>query len=129
MSVGIVVGIGVTFALMKSEVSDEIEQDLIGDSKVANDELLKIAKEHVRPGISHKNNLAIGEEGLFVADGSGGYPPYQFQWDFGDGSPASSLQNATHSYASAGEYEVQLTATDSKGKQGVISVTQTVSAP
>lgn len=125
-SVGIVVGIGVTVALMKTKEIDEIEQDLIGDSQVPNDELLKIAREHVRPGISHKSTQAVGEVGVFVADGSGGYRPYQFQWDFGDGSPTSSLQNATHSYASAGEYKVQLTAIDSKGKQGVISAMQNV---
>ena len=129
MSVGIVVGIGVTIALIKSEESGEIQQGLIGDSQVSNDELLRIAKEHVRPGISHKITLVAGEEGVFVADGSGGYRPYQFQWDFGDGSPTLSLQNVTHSYASAGVYEVKLTAIDSKGTQGVISVMQSVVAP
>ena len=128
MSVGVVVGIGVTFALIKSEESDAIEQGLISDSKVSNEQLLKTVKEHVRPGISHKSTLAEGEEGTFFADASGGYPPYQFQWDFGDGSPTSSLQNVTHSYASAGEYNVQLTAIDSKGNHGVISVVQSVVA-
>ena len=129
MSAGIVTGIGVTVALVKSEESDEIRQGFISDSKLSGDELVKIVKEHVRPGISHKSTLVAGEEGVFVADCSGGYPPYQFQWDFGDGTPTSSLQNVTHSYTSAGEYEVKLTARDSKGTLGAISIVQIVVAP
>src|SRR4029450_9161349 len=34
-----------------------------------------------------------------------------FQWDFGDGAIAAT-QNATHAYASAGTYAVELTVTD-----------------
>ena len=128
-SVGIVVGIGVTVALIKSEESDEIQQGLVSDQRIPNSESLKIVQEQVRPGISHKSTLLVGQEGVFVASVSGGYPPYQFQWDFGDGSPTSSIWNATHSYASAGAYKVQLTCIDSKGKQGVISVMQSVVAP
>ena len=129
MSAGIVIGIGVTVALVKSEESDEIRQGFISDSKLSGDELVKIVKEHVRPGISHKSTLVAGEEGVFVADCSGGYPPYQFQWDFGDGTPTSSLQNVTHSFTSAGDYEVKLTARDSKGTLGAISIVQIVVAP
>ena len=129
MSAGIVIGIGGTIALVKSEESDEIRQGFISDSKLSGDELVKIVKEHVRPGISHKSTLVAGEQGVFVADGSGGYPPYQFQWDFGDGTSTSSLQNVTHSFTSAGDYEVKLTARDSKGTLGVISILQIVVAP
>jgi gliding motility-associated-like protein len=32
-------------------------------------------------------------------------------WDFGDGSPVDNTQNPTHTYAAAGTYNVQLTAT------------------
>jgi PKD repeat protein len=127
--VGILVGVGITFALIKSEVSNEIDQELIGDSKVSNDVLLQTAKAHVRPAIYHKSTLAVGEEGTFSADASGGYPPYSFEWDFGDGSASTTLQNVTHTFTSAGEYKVQLTGIDSKGTHGVISVMQSVVAP
>ncbi len=36
-----------------------------------------------------------------------------FQWNFGDGSATSSEENPTHTYETAGEYEVTLTATGS----------------
>jgi microbial collagenase len=39
-----------------------------------------------------------------------------WSWTFGDGSPASTQQNPTHTYAAAGTYTVDLTVTDSNGK-------------
>jgi gliding motility-associated-like protein len=36
-------------------------------------------------------------------------------WDFGDASPTSNAQNATHNYASAGPFNVTLTATSNSG--------------
>jgi serine protease len=51
-------------------------------------------------------------------------------WDFGDGS-TSTLANPSHTYASAGTYTVQLTATDNGGLAGSTSkpVTVTAGAP
>ena len=40
----------------------------------------------------------------------------QYQWDFGDGSAASTDATATHTYAAAGTYTVKLMAMDKKGK-------------
>jgi gliding motility-associated-like protein len=40
------------------------------------------------------------------------YGPVTYQWDFGDGSPTSTLQNPTHSYSSLGVYTVTLTVTN-----------------
>lgn len=37
----------------------------------------------------------------------------QFEWDFGDGSATSNLENPTHVYTSAGTYQVTLTASNS----------------
>jgi len=128
-AIGIAVGIGVTTILIKAEVSSEIDQDRISDSKLSNDLLLKSVKEHVRPAINHKSTLVVGEVGIFSADASGGHRPYHFEWDFGDGSPTSTLQNVTHPFSSAGEYKVQLTGIDSVGTHGVISVIQTVVTP
>jgi PKD repeat protein len=37
-----------------------------------------------------------------------------YSWDFGDGSPASTEQNPTHTYAQAGDYTAKLTVSDGK---------------
>jgi parallel beta-helix repeat protein len=42
---------------------------------------------------------------------SGGIPPYNWSWDFGDGN-ISDQQNPKHVYEKAGEYQVILTVTD-----------------
>jgi uncharacterized delta-60 repeat protein len=51
-----------------------------------------------------------------------GKPPINYQWDFGDGSPTSSLQNPTHHYASIGAYPVQLKANDACGSDTVTQI-------
>lgn len=47
----------------------------------------------------------------FTLSVSGGSESYNYQWDFGDGN-ISTEQNPSHSFLSAGEYTVRLTATD-----------------
>jgi PKD repeat protein len=49
----------------------------------------------------------------FAASVSGGTPPYQYEWDFGDGS-TSTLENPVHTY-DAGTYTVTVTVTDHYG--------------
>ncbi len=51
----------------------------------------------------------------FTDHTTGGTEPYQYDWDFGDGSEHSTIQNAEHAYASAGAYNVTLTVTDRAG--------------
>lgn len=38
-----------------------------------------------------------------------------FEWDFGDGTPTSNLENPSHTYTSPGSYLVTLTVSDSQG--------------
>ncbi|KIC91472.1 PKD domain-containing protein [Flavihumibacter sp. ZG627] len=54
---------------------------------------------------------------------TGGTTPYTYTWNFGDGSATSSIPNPTHTYASAGNYTVTLTANDASNptKQDVQS--------
>jgi outer membrane protein assembly factor BamB len=47
----------------------------------------------------------------FTGDGYGGYKPYSYLWDFGDGT-TSDEQNPTHTYTSPDNYTVTLTVTD-----------------
>jgi len=51
----------------------------------------------------------------FFANATGGVPPYNFSWNFEDGSPVVFLQDPVHSFASPGVYNPVLTVTDSKG--------------
>ena len=40
-----------------------------------------------------------------------------YLWDFGDGSPSSTLKNSSHTYASGGNYTVTLTASGVTGEE------------
>jgi len=53
----------------------------------------------------------IGNPVQFNGTGSGGYKPYSWHWDFGDGN-TSDEQNPTNTYTSPGNYTVTLTVTD-----------------
>lgn len=50
----------------------------------------------------------------FVSKVSGGFEPYTFQWDFGDGE-TSTVANPSHVYRNEGWYGVRLTVTDDRG--------------
>jgi len=49
----------------------------------------------------------------FTGTGTGGTPPYSFSWNFGDGSAASTAQNPSHTYSTAGNFTATLRVTDS----------------
>lgn len=61
----------------------------------------------------------------FVPSVSGGLPPYQLNWDFGDGY-TSGEDAPTHEYTQAGNYIVTLTVTDDEGGEVVITLDQPV---
>src|SRR6184192_4005875 len=74
------------------------------------------------------SNPAIGVNVAFTATSVGGTLPYSYSWNFGDGSTGSGAV-ASHSYASAGQYSVTTTVTDSTGKIATSSRSVTVSQP
>lgn len=45
---------------------------------------------------------------------TGGIPPYEFLWEYGDGNTSDGDPHPTHNYANAGNYTVILTVTDSE---------------
>jgi hypothetical protein len=49
-----------------------------------------------------------------------------YSWNFGDGSPTSSVQNPSHTFSTAGTYTVILTVSDGKG--GIATAALTVTA-
>ena len=61
------------------------------------------------------DNVEVNESISFTGSASGGLVPYDFTWNFGDGSPTVKSQNAIHSYEAGGTYTVILTATDHEG--------------
>jgi PKD repeat protein len=65
-----------------------------------------------------------------VSGGDGG--PYTYDWNFGDGTAHSNLQNPSHTYASGGTFPVTFTATDGHANSGVdthLSITVTSPPP
>ena len=58
----------------------------------------------------------INEPVQFHGSATGGYRPYDWFWDFGDGG-TSEEQNPTYTYTSAGNHTVTLTVTDNSSNQ------------
>lgn len=63
---------------------------------------------------ANKNTVKPGEDINFNTDISGGFGPYSYTWDFGDGS-ISTRQAPSHDYNSKGSYTVILKVTDDQG--------------
>ncbi|MGC8723131.1 MAG: PKD domain-containing protein [Acidobacteriota bacterium] len=51
----------------------------------------------------------------FAGAVSGGYPPYSYDWKFGDSTPHSSELSPSHTYLTPGSFTAQLTVTDALG--------------
>jgi len=58
-------------------------------------------------------NAREGEQIYFNPIVSGGFEPYSFEWDFGDGA-TSTEANPNHAYRSDGTYSVSLKVTDDR---------------
>jgi len=61
-----------------------------------------------------KRNVKEGERVRFVAEVAGGFAPYSFEWDFGDGD-TSTGSAPRHAYDSPSNYTVSVTVTDDQG--------------
>ena len=62
---------------------------------------------------ANKARVKEGEEVFFESRIAGGFAPYSYEWDFGDGN-TSTGSNPTHSYKSPGSYSVSLKVTDDR---------------
>jgi hypothetical protein len=76
-----------------------------------------------------KTTAGTDETILFTSEVIGGFAPYSYQWDFGDGN-TSTDKSPSHTYKEAGTYYVSLKVTDDKGytntleRSGYIRVTE-----
>ena len=61
-------------------------------------------------------NVKEGVKIQFYPDVSGGFAPYSYEWDFGDGT-TSTEEAPTHAYKSDGTYTVKLKVTDDRGNK------------
>ncbi len=61
-----------------------------------------------------KRTLKVGEETRFDPTIGGGFAPYSYEWDFGDGS-TSTDERPIHDYKAEGSYTVVLKITDDRG--------------
>lgn len=64
----------------------------------------------------------------FVGGATGGVPPYNYVWDFGDGE-GSTTQSPVHEFDSAGAYSAVLLVTDSMGGHVTAQVPVSVDVP
>jgi PKD repeat protein len=69
--------------------------------------------------------VEVGEVVYFAANVAGGFAPYSYQWDFGDGNTSMEIQPG-HIYKSRGTYSVSLVITDNKANTKTATVTNYV---
>lgn len=75
---------------------------------------------------SSVEDLSVSVDGSASSDSDGSIASYA--WDFGDGGTGSGPA-ASHAYAEAGTYDVELTVTDDHGDSGTITKQVTVTEP
>lgn len=74
-------------------------------------------------------NAKTGNEIQFYPDVAGGFTPYSYVWDFGDGKTSTDT-SPTHTYAKPGEYTISLKVTDDRAntvtetRENYIKITQ-----
>jgi PKD repeat protein len=73
------------------------------------------------------NDGTINNPINFSGLATGGTPPYSFKWDFGDGE-TSTDRNPFHIFEAAGDYDINVTVTDSDGTEAFDEVPVTILA-
>ena len=53
----------------------------------------------------------------FAGTASGGVPPYQYTWVYGDGAPPSRAPDPLHTYNTTGSFPVEMTVEDTQGAE------------
>ncbi|MBN2154029.1 MAG: PKD domain-containing protein, partial [Candidatus Lokiarchaeota archaeon] len=74
---------------------------------------------------ANATGIVAGQAVSFTHTGGNGNAPATYQWDFGDGTPNSTISSPVHRYSVAGNFTVKLTIVDSDGDMA----TYTLPAP
>jgi hypothetical protein len=77
------------------------------------DVLLEQSKLNVKFSVDSRF-VRTGQQIKFVAQVAGGFAPYSYEWDFGDGETSNAATPA-HAYKTAGDFNVSLKVTDDRG--------------
>jgi PKD repeat protein len=91
--------------------------------------VLNIVPPSILPLATAKANVSSGAAPFavgFTGNATLGTPPYNYSWQFGDGTPAGYGPNPSHVYTLGGLYYATVTVTDAKGYTGQASATVTV---
>ncbi len=64
--------------------------------------------------------VKVREKVQFFGKIAGGFPPYSYEWNFGDGS-TSTLTAPSHEYRASGSYTVTLTVTDDRRNSDTVT--------
>jgi len=79
--------------------------------------LIRVQLNQAELGVTftaNKKRVKEGERVAFEGRIAGGFAPYSFEWDFGDGN-TSTVKFPSHTYKTAGSYTVSLKVTDDEG--------------
>jgi hypothetical protein len=79
--------------------------------------LIRVQLEQAELGVNftaNKKGVKEGQKVEFESRIAGGFAPYSYGWDFGDGETSTSAY-PTHAYKSCGTYTVSLKVTDDRG--------------
>lgn len=91
-----------------------------------------VINDFLETNIISVNQSIINQEIVFRSKTTGGIPPYNYTWDFNDGT-ISHNPNPIHTYKKQGQYNIQLTVKDSinntviKSKNILITETDNIS--
>ncbi|MFX0099478.1 MAG: PKD domain-containing protein [Candidatus Hodarchaeota archaeon] len=94
-----------------------IIEDYDGDVSIIQKNLTIVDHPPVASFTASSSSIFLGAIIDFSYTGTNGSPPLSYEWNFGDGSPNSTIANPQHQYTSAGDYNVTLTVTDVDGDE------------
>jgi len=85
-----------------------------GEQPIAEDQFTQFetVNQNLTAEIEGPNTGYLNEKVEFDANAEGGKKPYNYEWDFGDGTEAIFLETPTHSYSNIGNYTITLTVID-----------------
>lgn len=92
--------------------------------------LIEISLQQSTLGVeftASQTRIKVKQEVWFYSEIGGGFPPYTFEWDFGDGTTETG-NNVPHVYKNDGKFTVTLTVTDDKGNSTTETRTDYITA-